>query len=135
MAAAQVKRRRIHLPPSSSEEQRKRIMEVLARIQPFFGSTLEEVVQAERSRLPAGATVVVITSIVSDLLLDALARVQQAGHAVTILSVGDTPLPGKLAGLTIHHLGGRETWRNLEAAYSSTGDDTHIETIAEGFQM
>jgi uncharacterized protein (DUF58 family) len=134
-AAAQVKRRRIHIPPSSSEEQRRRIMEVLARIQPFFGSTLEEVVQVERSRLPAGATVVVITSIVSELLLDALARVQQAGHAVTILSVGDAPLPGKLAGLTIQHLGGRETWHNLEATYSSTADDKHSDKIAEGFQM
>jgi uncharacterized protein (DUF58 family) len=135
-AAAQVKRRRIHIPPASSEEQRKRIMEVLARIQPFFGSTLEEVVQAERSRLPTGATVVVITSIVSDLLLDALVRVQQAGHAVTILSVGDTPIPGRLAGLTIHHLGGRETWHNLEAAYSSsTGENKHVEKVSEGFQM
>jgi uncharacterized protein (DUF58 family) len=134
-AAAQVKRRRIHIPPSSSEEQRKRIMEVLARIQPFFGSTLEEVVQAERSRLPAGATVVVITSTISDLLLDALVRVQQAGHAVTILSVGDTPLPGKLAGLTIHHLGGRGTWHSLEAAYSNPGENKHIEKIVEGFRL
>src|SRR5436305_14606625 len=32
--AAQLKRRRIHLPPASSEEQRRRIMDMLARIQP-----------------------------------------------------------------------------------------------------
>ena len=111
--STQLKRRRIHVPPSTSEEQRKRIMDVLARIQPFFGSTLEEVVQAERARLPAGATVVVITSIVSDLLLDALTRVRQADHAVTILSVGDTPLPSHLVGLTIYHLGGKDAWRLL----------------------
>ena len=111
--ATQLKRRRVHVPPASSEEQRRRIMDVLARIQPFFGSTLEEVVQAERARLPAGATVVVITSIVSDLLLDALTRVRQAGHAVTILSVGDTPLPAHLGGLTVYHLGGKDTWRHL----------------------
>ena len=111
--ATQLKRRRIHVPPASSEEQRRRIMDVLARIQPFFGSTLEEVVQAERSRLPAGATVVVITSIVSDLLLDALTRVRQAGHAVTILSVGDTSLPSHLGGVTVHYLGGKDTWQHL----------------------
>src|SRR6266566_8300715 len=40
--ADQLKRRRIHLPPASNEEQRKRIMEVLARIQSYFGSSLED---------------------------------------------------------------------------------------------
>lgn len=111
--ATQLKRRRVHIPPASNEEQRRRIMDVLARIQPFFGSTLEDVVQTERSRLPAGATVVVITSIVSDLLLDALTRVRQGGHAVTILSVGETPLPAHLGGLTVYHLGGRDAWQHL----------------------
>ena len=122
--AAQVKRRRIHLPPATSEEQRKRIMEMLARVQPYFGSTLEEVIQAERSRLPAGATVVVITSGVTDLLLDTLARIKQSGHAVTILFVGDTPSPSRLAGLTVYHLGGREAWKNLEEVYSGASQSS-----------
>ena len=117
--AVELRRRRIHLPPSTSEDQRKRIMDMLARIQPYFGSTLEDLIQTERSRLPAGATVVVITSTFTDLLLDTLARIQQSGHAVTILFVGDTPPPIRLAGLTVHHLGGKETWKNLEASYSS----------------
>jgi uncharacterized protein (DUF58 family) len=117
--AVELNRRRIHLPPSTSEDQRKRIMDMLARIQPYFGSTLEDLIQTERSRLPAGATVVVITSTFTDLLLDTLARIQQSGHAVTILFVGDTPPPTRLAGLTVHHLGGKETWENLEASYSS----------------
>jgi uncharacterized protein (DUF58 family) len=114
---AQLKRRRIHLPPASSEEQRKRIMEVLARIQSYFGSTIEDVILTERTRLPAGATVVVVTSTIGDLLLDALARVRQSGHAVTILYAGDTPLPTRLAGVTIYHIGGEDTWKDLEASY------------------
>jgi uncharacterized protein (DUF58 family) len=112
--AAQVKRRRIHLPPASSEEQRKRIMEVLARVQPYFGTAIENVIQAERTRLPAGATVVVVTSTISDLLLDTLARVKQSGHAVTLLFIGNSPLPAKLAGITVYHLGGDDTWQELE---------------------
>ena len=115
---AQLKRRRIHLPPASSEEQRKRIMEVLARIQSYFGSTIEDVILTERTRLPAGATVVVVTSTISDLLLDALARVRQSGHAVAILYAGNTPLPTRLAGVTVYHLGGEDTWKELEASYS-----------------
>src|SRR5947209_11626580 len=121
--AAELKRRRIHLPPSTSEDQRKRIMDMLARIQSYFLSTLEDVIQTERSHLPAGATVVVITSTFTDLLLDTLARIQQSGHAVTVLFVGDTPPPTRLAGLTVYHLGGKETWKSLEAS-SSTPDSS-----------
>jgi uncharacterized protein (DUF58 family) len=121
--AAQLKRRRIHLPPATSEEQRKRIMDVLARIQPFFGSTFEDVVHTERNRLPAGATVVIITSTVTDPLLETLARIRQSGHAVAILFVGDKPSPAHLAGVTVYHLGGKDTWKQLEAAYSKTSND------------
>src|ERR1051326_6473692 len=94
-------------------------MDMLARIQPYFLSTLEDVLQIERSHLPAGATVVIITSTFTDLLLDTLARIQQSGHAVTVLFVGDTPPPTRLAGLTVYHLGGKETWKSLEASSSS----------------
>ena len=111
--ADQLNRRRIHLPPASNEEQRKRIMEVLARVQSYFGSSIEELIQVERTRLPAGATVVVVTSTVSDPLLDALSRVKRSGHAVTILYVGDAPLSMTLGGISIYHIGGEETWKDL----------------------
>ena len=132
VVADQLKRRRIHLPPASNEEQRKRIMEVLARIQSYFGSSIEDLIQVERVRLPAGATVVVVTSTVSDPLLDSLARLKQSGHAVTILYIGDAPLAAKLAGVTVHHMGGEETWKELHAGFSqvgtglvTTGEQTH----------
>jgi uncharacterized protein (DUF58 family) len=123
VVADQLKRRRIHLPPASNEEQRKRIMEVLARIQSYFGSSIEDLIQVERVRLPAGATVVVVTSTVSDPLLDSLARVKQSGHAVTILYIGDAPLAAKLAGVAVHHMGGEETWKELHASFSQVGTD------------
>ena len=112
------KRRRFQIPPASSEEQRKRIMEALARVQTFFSSSMEEMVQSEYAHLPAGSTVVVITSTISDPLLDALKRMRQAGHAVTILLVSDQPLTSRLAGIPVHHLGGEETWHKLTACYN-----------------
>ncbi len=123
VVADQLKRRRIHLPPASNEEQRKRIMEVLARIQSYFGSSIEDLIQVERVRLPAGATVVVVTSTVSDPLLDSLARLKQSGHAVTILYIGDAPLGARLAGVTVYHMGGEETWKELHAGFSQVGTD------------
>ena len=134
--AAQLKRRRIHLPAATSEDQRRRIMDILARIQPYFGSTLEDIIQAERSRLPAGATIVVITSSLNDQLLDTLARLKQSGHAVTILFVGDNPSPTRLAGLSIYPLGGKETWKKLEDAYSTAGDTSSLsEKGSVGLQL
>ena len=129
VVADQLKRRRIHLPPASNEEQRKRIMEVLARIQSYFGSSIEDLIQVERVRLPAGATVVVVTSTVSDPLLDSLARVKQSGHAVTILYIGDAPLAARLAGVKVYHMGGEETWKELHAGFSQVG--TGLVTTSE----
>ena len=122
--ADQLNRRRIHLPPASTEEQRKRIMEVLARVQSYFGSSIEELIQIEHTRLPAGATVVVVTSTVSDPLLDALSRVKRSGHAVTILHVGDSPLSMTLGGVAVYHIGGEETWKDLLA------NNSRVETVS-----
>jgi hypothetical protein len=129
IVADQLKRRRIHLPPSSNEEQRRRLLETLARIQAYFGSPIEDLVRAERSRLPAGATVVMVTSAISDPLLDALARVQQSGHVVTILFVGDSAIAPKLAGVTIYHLGGEETWKQLMRGYMTPTDETPEKSV------
>ncbi|MDQ2904039.1 MAG: DUF58 domain-containing protein [Chloroflexota bacterium] len=137
--AQMMKRRRIHIPPSSNEEQRKRIMEVLARIQSYYGTSIEDVILAERTRLPAGATVVVVTSSISELLLDALARVRRAGHAVTILFVGDAAPSVRFPGITVHHIGGEETWKALEALYDSASEDEESMTqkpeVLAGIQL
>ena len=131
----QLKRRRIHLPPASNEEQRKRIMEVLARVQSYFGSTIEDVIQTERTRLPAGATIVVITSTISDLLLDSLARVKQSGHALSIMYAGDTPLPNRLAGATVYHIGGEDTWKEMMATSTQAPSASSPLRSPSGFQF
>jgi uncharacterized protein (DUF58 family) len=113
-----LKQQRVRLPPASSSEQHKRIMEALARVQSFFNSSIEEIIQSEHTRLPAGATIAVITATISDPLLDSLKRLRQAGHAVTILLVSDQALATRLAGIPVHHLGGTETWEKLSACYN-----------------
>ncbi|MBE3557649.1 MAG: DUF58 domain-containing protein [Ktedonobacteraceae bacterium] len=115
--AGQLKRRRIHIPPASDPGQLTRILEVLARIQTYFGSTIEDVLAAERSRLPAGATVVVISSGISEQLVETLIRLRQNGHAVAILFVGENPPPLKLGGIPVYHLGGEATWQQLMTGY------------------
>jgi uncharacterized protein (DUF58 family) len=114
----QLKRRRILIPPASNQEQRKRIMEALARVQGFFGSSIENLIQQECARLPAGTTVVVITSVISEPLLDILSRLKQGGHAVTILMTGNQPAASQLAGIPVYALGGEATWQEFTACYN-----------------
>jgi uncharacterized protein (DUF58 family) len=131
-----LQRRSIRLPAASNEEQRKRIMDILARVQSFFGSSIEDVLQTERTHLPVGATVVIITSTIGEQLIDTLDRMHKSGHAVAILFVGDAPPPIKLAGVTIHYLGGEINWKMLMNAYSRRSDDTENSIQATpGFRL
>lgn len=132
---AQLRRRRISIPISSSGEQRQHILEALARIQGFFGSNIEDIIQTERSRLPAGATIVFVTSTLSEQMIDKLLQLRRGGHAVTILFVGETPAPAKLAGLTIYHIGGEATWRALTASYNQPAHKINEDAIQPGFQL
>lgn len=134
--ADQLKQRRIHLPAAGSEEQRKRIMEALARIQSYFGTSIEGLIQTERTRLPAGATVVVITSVVSDPLVDSLVRLRQEGHAVSVLFVGDQPFSPRIAGVTVYNIGGAETWKQLTENYNiPEGEIPAREMLPVGLQL
>ncbi len=123
VVAEQLKRRRIRLPASSSQEQRKRIMEALARTQDHLGTSIEEVLRGERAHLTVGSTVIVITSVINEVLTDALILLRRSGNAVTILFVGNNPPPTKLAGITIYHLGGEEVWEAMEAAATHAMND------------
>lgn len=119
------KKWRLRVPPGSSAEQRRRLMEALARVQPFFSGSIEELIQSEHAHLPGGSTVVVITATVSDPLLDVLNRLRQAGHAVTILLVGNQALSRHLAGIQVHSIGGDETWKQLTARYQVSQSEQH----------
>ena len=140
-ALARVKRRRVQIPPANGGEQRKRLMEALARVQSFFSSSMEEMIQSEQAHLPAGATVVVITSTISDPLLDALKRLRQAGHSVTILLISNQPVASRLAGIPVHSIGGEETWNQLTACYNhpegkkQQAGETQEEIAATAFHL
>jgi uncharacterized protein (DUF58 family) len=131
----QMRRRRIHVPAASNVEQRSRIMEALARSQNFFGGNIEEIIQRERTHLPTGSTVVVITGSINDMLIDMMTRIRYSGHAVSLLFVGDTPPPMKLAGLNIYHVGGEEQWQTLVAANNTLQDGATSSIDKLGFQL
>jgi hypothetical protein len=47
---------------------------------------MEDVIRAERRALPIGATLVIVTAIVTDEMLDILLALRRAGHPITLVS-------------------------------------------------
>ncbi|MBA2392401.1 MAG: DUF58 domain-containing protein [Ktedonobacteraceae bacterium] len=122
ITTARTKRRRIRLSATSHGEQRQRIMETLARVQSFFSSPIEDILQIERTHLPAGATIVIVTSTISEQLIDVLNSIRQHGHSITILFASDSPPPLKLGTITTYHLGGETAWKELVSTYTKASD-------------
>jgi uncharacterized protein (DUF58 family) len=134
--ARQLRRRTIRIPPASSEAQRQRIMETLARIQAFAGSPLEEVLQVERSHLPMGTTVVAITNQVNERMMEMLLRLRRSGHAVSLILTGENPPPTRISGITVYYVGGEKTWDTLQATYGHIDTEKSDDEIhSEGFKL
>lgn len=90
--------------PGRSPGQLPRLLEALAGVNPFVTSTMESLLLRESPRLPWGATLVVVTAIVTPELVVALRRLHEAGRRLVLISLADEP-PGEVAGILVYHLG------------------------------
>ncbi|MDY6876724.1 MAG: DUF58 domain-containing protein [Chloroflexota bacterium] len=93
----------ICVPPGRSPGQLTAILEALAAVTSFATSSIQELLRQESPRLPWGATLVVVTAIVTDGLAATLLRLRDAGRRMALVSLADEP-PPQLDGVTIHHL-------------------------------
>ncbi len=112
---------RVRLPPSSRPEQLPRLLEALARLIPYFGSPLEELLVREQTHLPLGTTVVVLSTAtaITPALLDALLQMRARGYVVTVLLAGDVPV--ETAALRVYRLGTEESWHEMVAEIARKG--------------
>jgi len=94
------------VPPGRSPGQLTAILEALAKASGFAVKPLENLLDSEAARLPWGATLVIVTALVSEGLLSALLRLRQAGHRLTVVAIGErAAMPEAMAGITVHRLG------------------------------
>jgi uncharacterized protein (DUF58 family) len=77
--------RQVKLPPSRDPGQLTRILENLARIRGWSGLPMEELIRAQRRFLPRGATIVVVTGVVTTDMLGILLALRRAGYPVTLV--------------------------------------------------
>ena len=81
----------IKVLPSRRPDQLARVLEALAAVTSFTTSTLEALLLAESPRLPWGATLVVVTALVTEDLLSALVRLRDVGRRLVLVSLEDEP--------------------------------------------
>jgi uncharacterized protein (DUF58 family) len=110
--------RSVRVPPSRRPEQLPRILERLAMIAPAFGARIEHMITEEVSKLPWGATMVVITCKVTPTMQRMLMRLARStGHQrVVLVAIGDRPelLPELRRRVPVYHLGTRERWDAID---------------------
>lgn len=94
----------IKVPPGRSPDQLARVLEALAAVTSFSTSSVAALLRAESPRIPLGATLVVVSAIVTDELLVTLLQLKEAGRRVVLVSLDENPPPDDLGGIIAHHL-------------------------------
>ena len=107
--------RRVRLPASRHVSQLTRILETLAQLTYFTLLPFDQLLRIEASQLPFGASLVAVSAIVTEPILSALLALQDAGHPVALIAVGESPmarLPAVPAELPIYLV--TKNWTELE---------------------
>ncbi len=79
----------ISVPLGAAPSQLPLVLESLAMAGPYVVTTLPEVLKGERDKLPAGATVVLVTAVVTPSLTREIAEMKERGYQLLLLYAGD----------------------------------------------
>lgn len=79
--------------PGRSPDQLTRVLEALAAVSSLPTISLEAMLNQESSHLPWGATLVVVTAVVTEELLAVMTRLHSSGRKLVLVCLEDSPLP------------------------------------------
>jgi hypothetical protein len=94
----------IKVPPNRSPGQLTRVLEALAAVTGFATLSIENLLDAQGPRLALGATLVVVTTVVSESLLASMLRLRSAGRRLVLVSLDPEFQDEAPAGITTYHL-------------------------------
>lgn len=97
----------VRVMPSRSPFQMRAILEALAAVTSFPTLPIERLASSASSRLPWGATMVVVSAVVGEPLRATLLGLRAAGRRVALVSLDEhfTPEQGQeLGGITVYHI-------------------------------
>ena len=104
----------LRIDPGRHPQQATRVLATLAGLTGLHGVTFAELLRTLLPVLPFGTTVVALTALPGDDVFDALGALQESGHGVYLLTVGETA-PAVPPQIDSFHLGGHDAWHRLEA--------------------
>jgi uncharacterized protein (DUF58 family) len=79
----------LSIPVGAASSQLSLVLEALAMAGPYAVTSLTRVLEAERYSMPPGATVVVVTAVITGALIKDVATMKDRGYHVLVLYAGD----------------------------------------------
>lgn len=110
--------RTIRIPPTRKPGQLSRILEQLALLQSVYGDRIERLVIDEVPKLAWGATIVIVTTNVTETMQRTLLRLARSNGngRYVLVAIGDVPqlLPDLRRRLSVYHLSAEEAWDEIQ---------------------
>jgi uncharacterized protein (DUF58 family) len=94
----------IRVLPSQSPQQLMLVLEALAAAKEFATGAVEKLMRRESPGLPWGATLILVTAVVTDEMATMLLRLKRAGRRVVLVTLAEAPPPANLHGVTTYHI-------------------------------
>ncbi len=99
---------RLKILPSRDPNHLRHILEALAAITSFVTTPIETLLRAESPKLAWGATLVMITAIVTEPMLAEMARMQKVGRRLALISLDEEWTPRELEGIVVRQAKSRK---------------------------
>ncbi len=103
----------VRFPPSRRPARWLEILDTLAWLIDLSWTHIEDCLRAEASALPFGATVIVISAVITDEVIAALLDLKTAGHPVALMAIGESAPTNVPDELRMFWLGGRAAYEQL----------------------
>ncbi len=93
---------RLRIMPGRDPMQLRNVLEALAAVSYYVASPLETLLRRESANLPWGATLIVVTALVTENLLAELLRLREVGRRLALISLDDNWTPQPLPGIIVY---------------------------------
>lgn len=106
----------IRIRPGRDPQQLHRILEALAMAHFLSPFSLDNLLQQEARHLPFATTLVLVTALFEERLLQTLHHLHRQGHPALVFYVGDNEVAPEVYGIPVRALGPKLAEQGLEAA-------------------
>lgn len=93
---------RLRIMPGRDPMQLRNVLEALAAVSYFVASPIETLLRRESPNLPWGATLIVITALVTENLLSEMIRLREVGRRIALISLDENWTPRPLPNIIVY---------------------------------